>query len=65
MLTEIGESIYKYSENSFKWLENIKKETSKAEEYNSWNEKYIRTKKTVGDREKCATNLEGKIMEIN
>ena len=51
MLTEIGESIYKYSENSFKWLENIKKETFKAEEYNNWNEKYIRTKKTVGDRE--------------
>ena len=65
MTTEIGESIYEYSENSFKWLENIKKETFKAEEYNNWNEKYVRTKRTVGDREKCASNPEDKIMEIN
>ena len=65
MPTETGENIYEYSENSFKWLENIKKETFKAEEYNNWNEKYVRTKRRVGNREKYAINPEGKIMEIN
>ena len=56
MPTETGENIYEYSENSFKWLENIKKETFKAEEYNNWNEKYVRTKRRVGNREKYASN---------